>query len=66
MGMVGEACLPGGAYCPRTPDCTLCSGVRVCWSGRSGSSFVCGFVGLDCGLRVASGPRVKLAGCKSA
>ena len=37
--MVGEACLPSNAYYPRTPDYTVYSGVHVCWSGHSDSSF---------------------------
>ena len=45
--MVGEACLPSNAYYPRTPDYTLCSGVHVCWSEHSDSSFVYGFMILD-------------------
>ena len=48
--MVGEACLPSSAYYPRTPDYTLYSGVHVCWSEHSGSSFVYGFMSLDYGL----------------
>ena len=47
MGMVGEACLPSNAYYPRTPDYTLCSGVHVCWSEHSDSSFLYGFMSLD-------------------
>ena len=50
MGMVGEACLPSNAYYPRTPDYTLCSGVHVCWSEHSDSSFVYGFIILDYGF----------------
>ena len=50
MGMVGEACLPNNAYYPRTPDYTLCSGVHVCWSEHSDSTFVYGFMGLDYGF----------------
>ena len=50
MGMVGEACLPSNAYYPRTPDYTLYSGVHVCWSEHSDSSFVYGFMSLDYGL----------------
>ena len=50
MGMVGEACLPSNAYYPRTPDYTLCSGVHVCWSEHSDSSFIYGFMSLDYGL----------------
>ena len=50
MGMVGEACLPCNAYYPRTPDYTLCSGVHVCWSEHSDSSFVYGFMILDYGF----------------
>ena len=48
--MVGEACLPSNAYYPRTPDYTLYSGVYVCWSEYSDSSFVYGFMSLDYGL----------------
>ena len=48
--MVGEACLPSNAYYPRTPDYTLCSGVHVCWSEHSDSSFVYGFMTLDYGF----------------
>ena len=48
--MVGEACLPSNAYYPRTPGCTLYSGVHVCWSKHSDSSFVYGFMNLDYGL----------------
>ena len=48
--MVGEACLPSNAYFPRTPDYTLYSGVHVCWFEHSDSSFVYGFMSLDCGL----------------
>ena len=99
--------LTSNAYYPRTPDNTLCSGVHVCWSEHSDSSFVYGFMILNYGfgtmtattlfiivinlifvfrfdaltelgafmrteflcvsvLRVASGPSVKLASCKSA
>ena len=47
--MVGKACLPSNAYYPRTPDYTLCSGVLVCWSEHSDSSFVYGFMS---GLRL--------------
>ena len=48
--MLGEACLPSNAYYPRTPDYTLYSGVHVCWSEHSDSSFVYGFMSLDYGL----------------
>ena len=48
--MVGETCLPSNAYYPRTPDYTLCSGVHVCWSAHSDSSFVYGFMSLDYGF----------------
>ena len=48
--MVGEACLPSNAYYPRTPDYALYSGVHVCWSEHSDSSFVYGFMSLDYGL----------------
>ena len=44
--MGGEACLPSNAYYPRTPDYTLYSGVHVCWSEHSDSSFM----SLDYGL----------------
>ena len=50
MVMVGEACLPSNAYYPRTPDYNLCSGVHVCWSEHSDSSFVYGFMSLDYGF----------------
>ena len=50
MGVVGEACLPSNAYYPRTPDYTLYSGLHVCWSEHSDSSFVYGFMSLDFGL----------------
>ena len=55
MGMVGEACLPSNAYYPRTPDYTLCSGVHVCWSEHSDSSFVYGFMSLDYGFGTMTG-----------
>ena len=45
--MIGEAYLPSNAYYPRTPDYTLHSGVHVCWSEHSDSSFVYGFMSLD-------------------
>ena len=32
------------------PDYTLCSGVHVCWSEHSDSSFVYGFMSLDYGF----------------
>ena len=48
--MVDEACLPSNAYYPRTPDYTLCSGVHVCWSEHSDSSFVYGFMILNYGF----------------
>ena len=48
--MVGEACLPSNAYYPRTPDYTLCSGVHVCWSEHSDSSFVYGFMSVAYGF----------------
>ena len=48
--MVGEACLPSNAYYPRTPDYILCSGVHVCWSEHSDSSFVYGFMSLEYGF----------------
>ena len=54
MGMVGEACLPSNAYYPRTPDYTLCSGVHVCWSEHSDSSFVYGFMILNYGFGTIS------------
>ena len=50
IGMMGEACLPSNAYYPRMPDYTLYSGVHVCWSEHSDSSFVYGFMSLDYGL----------------
>ena len=48
--MVGKACLPSNAYYPRMPDYTLCSGVYVCWSEHSDSSFIYGFMSLDYGF----------------
>ena len=48
--MVGEAYLPSNAYYPRVPDYTLYSGVHVCWSEHSNSSFVYGFLSLNYGL----------------
>ena len=48
--MVGEACLPSNAYYSRTPDYTFYSGVHICWSEQSDSSFVYGFMSLDYGL----------------
>ena len=48
--MVGEACLPSNAYYPRTPDYTLYSGIHICWSEHSDSSFVYRFMILDYGL----------------
>ena len=53
--MVGEACLPSNAYYPRTPDYTLCSGVHVCWSEHSDSSFVYGFMILNYGFGTMTG-----------
>ena len=50
MGMV--ACLPSNAYYLRTPDYTLYSGVHVCWSEHSDSSFVYGFISLKYGLGI--------------
>ena len=48
--MVGEARLLSNAYYPRMPGYTLYSGVHVCWSEHSDSSFVYGFMSLDYGL----------------
>ena len=48
--MVGEAFLPSNAYYLRMPDYTLYSGVHVCWSEHSDSSFVYGFMRLIYGL----------------
>ena len=61
MGMVGEACLPSNAYSPRTPDYTFYSGVHVCWSEHSDSSFVYGFISLDFGLGTTTAATLKLA-----
>ena len=47
--MVGEACLPSNAYYPQTPDCTLYSGIHVCWSEHSDLSFIYGFMSLGYG-----------------
>ena len=49
-GHVGKACLPSNAYYPRTHDYILYSGVHVCWSEHSDSSFVYGFMSVDYGL----------------
>ena len=62
MGMVGEACLPSNAYYPRTPDYTLCSGVHVCWSEHSDSSFVYGFMILDYGFGTMTATTSKVFG----
>ena len=59
--MVGEACLPSNAYYPRTPDYTLCSGVHVCWSEHSDSSFVYGFMILDYGFGTMTATTVELS-----
>ena len=40
----------GKQFRPRTPDYTLCSGVHVCWSEHSDSSFVYGFMILNYGF----------------
>ena len=50
--MVGKACLPSNAYYLRTPNYTLYSGVHVCWSEHSDSSFIYGFMSLDYGLGI--------------
>ena len=55
MYLVGEACLPSNAYYPMTPDYTLSSGVHVCWSEHSDSSFVYGFMSLDYGFGTMTG-----------
>ena len=57
--MVGEACLPSNAYYPRTPDYTLCSGVHVCWSEHSDSSFVYGFMILNYGFGTMTATTLK-------
>ena len=59
--MVGEACLPSNAYYPRTPDYTLCSGVHVCWSEHSDSSFVYGFMILNYGFGTMTATTFKTA-----
>ena len=61
MGVVGEAFLPSNAYYPRTPDYTLCSGVHVCWSEHSDSSFVYGFMSLDYGFGTMTATTFKQA-----
>ena len=43
VGMVGEAGLPSNVFHQRTTDYTLYSGVHICWSELSDSSFVYGF-----------------------
>ena len=60
MGMVGEACLPSNTYYPRTPDYTLYSGVYVCWSEYSDSSFVYGFMSLVYGLGTMTATTVRI------
>ena len=59
MGIVGEACLPSNAYYPRTPDNTLYSGIHVCWSEHSDSSFVHEFMSLDYGLDTMTASTIK-------
>ena len=61
--MVGEACFPSNAYYPRTPDYTLCSGVHVCWSEHSDSSFVYGFMSLDYGFGTMTATTFKALTC---
>ena len=63
--MVGEACLPSNAYYPRTPDYTLCSGVHVCWSEHSDSSFVYGFMSLDYGFGTMTATTFYITLCTS-
>ena len=62
MDMVGEACLPSNAYYPRMPDYTLCSGIYVCWSEHSDSSFVYGFMSLDYGFGAMTGTTLRING----
>ena len=62
--MVGEACLPSNAYYPWTPDYILYSGVHVCWSEHSDSSFVCGFMSLDYGLGTMTANTLSSVGIK--
>ena len=57
--MVNEACLPNNTYYPRMPDYTLYSGVQVCWSEHSDSSFAYGFMSLDNGLGTMTTSTVK-------
>ena len=57
--MVCEACLQSNAYYPRTHDYTLYSGVRVCWSEHSDSSFVYGFMSLDYGVGTMATTKIK-------
>ena len=59
--MVGEACLPSNAHYPRMPDYTTYSGVHVCWSVHSDSSFVYGFMSLDYGLGIMTATTFCLA-----
>ena len=44
--MVGEACLPGGAWIPWTPGCALSCRDYVCSSEHSDLSFVYQFMSL--------------------
>ena len=60
--MVSEACLPSNAYYPRTPDYTLYSGVHVCWSEHSDSSFVYGFMSFEYGLGIMTATTYKRIG----
>ena len=61
MGMVDEACLPSNAYYPRTLGYTLYSGVHVCWSEHSDSSFEYGFMSFDYGLGTMTATTLKCA-----
>ena len=58
---VFSSCLPSNAYYPRTPDYTLCSGVHVCWSEHSDSSFFYGFMSLDYGFGTMTATTVFLS-----
>ena len=50
----------GEAYYSRTPDYTFYSGVHVCWSDHSDSSFVYRFMSLDYGLGTMTTTTFKL------
>ena len=60
MDLLGEAYLSSNAYYPRTPDYILYSGVHVCCSEHSDSSFVYELMSLDYGLGTMAGTTLAL------